>query len=983
MSLSMHPHDNRLRELILPETEESIFSLYKTLPALAAEQEYGIENEVVILDTETTGLFDSKNRITEIALIRMRGVTVLEKYSQLINPGMPIPPEITEITGISDELVADAPRIFELDSVIRDFLGDADIVAHNASFDKRFIDAELGFISNNWVDSLRLLRVGLPRLRSYALSNVANWLGVDSPDAHRALADTEMLSYVWRLALSGLSTIQPNVQSALLSLSLEGELDEKVWIERVLNSTGSKQTSFTLSALRRATAPVASTEPKLDAFEQRLSFANKQKLNTFFEELAEQNSSFERRPSQEQMAAAVYDAFEGANTLIAEAPTGVGKSLAYLLPSVLMAKENHMAIGIATKTNALADQLLSQEIPRLRDQLQKGGHAEGDFEYTAVKGYENYFCLRKIEGLLKSKTLAPSNLDHILSWVSQTPASDTSRYVGPQARRSEMVATQAECTKRRCRFYPHLCYIHGARQRAKSSDIVITNHSLLIRDSLSAAKILPPIRYWIVDEAHSFEKETRRQTETRFNGFELARELDAVQMPNSGLLARIAKQIAGKSLKAEEQSELGLMLIEFRQELEKISTILLAANTQSAKAYLSKKRREEYGQSELWIDASLRESELWRASMVWAEQLMFALQDLLMQGRKLISALSLEEAVANSDLMPESNRLLDELGRVTEALNLIFFEPSSDFYYSIYPDSYRNTVSFAAAALEVGPVISSSLVPQTHSLIFTSATLSVAQNFDVLKQRIGLNLIDAERVVELILPEAYSLAQQMRIFVTSDMPEPNNPAYIGELAQFLRELHRLTKGGVLTLFTNRKDMSQAHKLVAPILKSEQLELMVQNTNSFNLVNSMRFIEEPNTSLFALKSFWEGFDAKGDTLRCVVVPKIPFSQPGTSLAKERNLRYGAAAWRTFDLPDAILELKQAVGRLVRSSTDRGHIVLGDSRITTKGYGKTILRSLPVEAQLVTQQEALASIAQEYEQGFFTQKSVVATDEGFES
>lgn len=969
MTISMNPHNDLLRELILPETDEAIISLYESLPETAKTQEYGIEGEVVILDTETTGFFDGKNRITEIAMVRMRGTEVIERYSQLINPGIPIPQGISDITGITNEMVVGEPTIFEESSRIRSFLGDADIVAHNAGFDKRFLDAEVGFLSNNWIDSIRLLRIGFPRLRSYALGGIASWLGVAAKNAHRAHADVEMLCSVWRLALAGVSTIDEGVLSAILGLSLEGELDEKPWIERILHSSGKARSTFSLSAMRKKTLVSPAVEPKLDAFEQRLLFNNKQKLQGFFNEFAEKNTGFERRESQEQMAHAVYDSFEGATSLIIEAPTGVGKSLAYLLPAVLMAKENQITVGIATKTNALADQLLSHEIPQLQKRLGDAGHKEGDFAYTVVKGYENYFCLRKIEALQKGKSIAPTNLDHVLSWISQTPASDISRYIGPPMRRMEMVATQAECTKRRCRFYPHLCYIHGARQSAKSADVVITNHSLLIRDSLSAIKVLPPIRYWIVDEAHSFEKETRRQTEIQFSGFDFCRELESVLMPNSGLLARVTKLYSGTLAKAKEQSELGLMLSKFRQQTEKSLALIQAFNSFSAKAFLSNKKSEEYALSEIWVDDAFREGVKWKSAVTQAEELMHFLQDLLHAGRKLSSVMSLEDILANSDLMPTMSRFLDDLGRQTDALNLIFFEPSPEYYYSIYPNSYKKTVSYSAAALEVGPLINSSLTPQAHSVIFTSATLSVAQNFEVFKQRVGLDLMDSERVCELILPEVFALREQMQIFVTHDMPEPNSSQYLRDLAHFLVALHRATKGGVLTLFTNRKDMTQSHKLVASELLKDQLELIVQDSSSHNLINSMRFIEEPHTSLFALKSFWEGFDAKGDTLRCVVIPKIPFAQPGTSLAKERNLRYGSVAWRKFDLPDAILELKQAVGRLVRSSTDQGHIVLCDSRITTKGYGKTILKSLPVKAQILSQGEILEMISNEYSQGLF--------------
>lgn len=988
MKLELHIQPEKLDELIIPETLGEIRDLYASLPALVQEQEYGLEREVVILDLETTGLMPRSDRITEVGMIRMRGTEIVEKYSQLINPGKEIDSYITELTGISNEMVADAPSIAEASNAIRSFLGDADIVAHNAHFDKQFIENSLGLISNNWIDSVRLMRIGVPRLRSYSLGKLADWLGTRSPHAHRALADCEMLTGVWRLALAGLSTIDPAVLNTILKLQSRYYFDENEWIERVLEASGSKANAFSLKALRRLQTSDEAKEAKLDAFEQRLKYENKQKLHSYFEEIAAHEAAFERRASQEQMSAAVYQAFEGAQCMVAEAPTGVGKSLAYLMPSVLLAKENDITVGIATKTNALADQLISSEIPRLQKRLEKLGKPEANFSFAAVKGYENYFCMRKVDRLLRSKSEVPSALEHVLSWISQSPEGDLSRFSGNIfSARAELVATQAECTKRRCPFYAQQCYIHAARAKAKAADIVITNHSLLLRDSLSAAKVLPPIRYWIVDEAHSFEGETRRQTESVFNGDELASQIESLLMPNSGLIARINKMGAEEGASLEERSETGLSVKSFSDLCEKSLFKLSAFNRASADAYRPRPTRrnrddsktlprsvypEEYLQ-ETWLDEQERNSKKFSELVPLAEDMMFSLEDLLVLSRRLSSGMSLDEKLANSDLYPELNRFRDSLNYALEALNLIFFEPDSDNYYSVVPLPGRRGLNFVAAALEVGPIISSNLIPQLHSIIFTSATLAVSNSFEVIKSRIGLDLVEPERVVELALSPAFNLARQMKIFVTKDMPEPRSSDYISTLSGFLTRLHRVTEGGVLTLFTNRREMEESYKLVSPELKREGLELISQMSGSRNLLRSLQFVEEYRTSLFALKSFWEGFDAQGHTLRCVVIPKIPFAQPGTSLSRERNLRYGAAAWRRFDLPDAILEMKQAVGRLIRSNTDRGHVILGDSRIVLKGYGKTVLRSLPVEAKIMKIDELIAEIEKDYASGMFDDES----------
>ena len=249
-----------------------------------------------------------------------------------------------------------------------------------------------------------------------------------------------------------------------------------------------------------------------------------------------------------------------------------------------------------------------------------------------------------------------------------------------------------------------------------------------------------------------------------------------------------------------------------------------------------------------------------------------------------------------------------------------------------------------ALLLNVGQELDWSWFANTNSVVFASATLTVDGKFASFAQAMGLNTSEHSQADELLLASSYDFDNQMTIYVVSDMPEPNDPAYLPALQQLLIGAHRAQQGSMLTLFTNRREMEKCFEEVQPALKEDDLRLVCQKWGVS--VKGLRddFIADEHLSLFALKSFWEGFDAPGATLKGVVIPKLPFAKPTDPLSCERAAR-DDAAWRRYVLPAAVLETKQAAGRLIRKANDRGILILADKRLVTKGYGKTFLRSMP--------------------------------------
>ena len=223
--------------------------------------------------------------------------------------------------------------------------------------------------------------------------------------------------------------------------------------------------------------------------------------------------------------------------------------------------------------------------------------------------------------------------------------------------------------------------------------------------------------------------------------------------------------------------------------------------------------------------------------------------------------------------------------------------------------------------------------------------MTVSGTFDHFLHAVGLDRLPSGSYRALHLDSSYDFDAHMAVVVAGDLPDPRNrEAYLAALEQLIVDVHLAMGGSTLTLFTNRRDMEDLYAAVEPKLAREGLELLCQTRGTSPKQLRDHFISERMSSLFALKAFWEGFDASGDTLRCVVIPKLPFASPTDPLSCERNLREDRA-WARYALPDAVLEVKQAAGRLIRSSSDTGVLVLADSRLLTKGYGKKFLNSLP--------------------------------------
>ena len=1006
-----------LHGFISDGTPEAVRRRYASLPEIAASSDYGdLDRNIVILDTETTGFSFNHDELTQIAAARMEQGKIVEWFITFVNPGKPIPEEVAHLTDIHDEDVAEAPSPSDALADLVEFVGDAKVVAHNAEFDRTFTTRHPSgypLLENTWIDSLDLARIALPRFKSHRLLDLVKAFGAPL-STHRADADVEATCAIFRILLAAVASMPTSLVREIARMaapeqwptqvvfdyfatqkkdSSAEEPIEETAPEREGRDQASKTTvlqhasnqaaarendRFSLRAMRRERVAKFDRKPKIDADAiaadplRDLAFPSSEDIASAFAAdglVGGLYDDFEPRAEQLAMAEAVRASFAASDNLMVEAGTGVGKSMAYLVPAALTARKNNISVGIATKTNALLDQLIYHELPALGQALEKAfpperessGGDEGGSEltYAALKGFSHYPCLRKIDRLAtegagtrlvggKEQTQAPA-LAALLSYIEQTEYDDIDGLkidyrVLP---RFAITTTSHDCLRRKCPYFGPSCFVHGARRRAESADIVVTNHSLLFCDLAADGGLLPPIRYWVVDEAHGAEAEARRAFSLSLSAEDILRLVSRVSADEA---SRNVFVRAERRVVAPEKGE-GAVLFYALTGKARAAGKTYADAAREFTAHLKdllffdgNKRGKQYDYVELWINDDIRRSDTFSRIASLGRVMADAAEKLVTTCQELVGYL--EDVDGAADVQREIASIAMELKDQLRSVEIILDQAPGGYAYAatLCRKNDKATDKLEALLINVGDAMNETLYARTHSVVFASATLAVDGKFDAFESALGLNAGELSRCRPCQLDSSYDFDAHMTVYVASDMPEPNDPAYLERLQNLLVDVHRAQQGSMLTLFTNRREMERCFDAVQPAIKADDLRLVCQKWGVS--VKGLRddFLADEHLSLFALKSFWEGFDAPGATLKGVVIPKLPFAKPTDPLSCERAAR-DDQAWRRYVLPQAVLETKQAAGRLIRKADDRGVLILADKRLVTKGYGKAFLNSLP--------------------------------------
>ncbi len=692
-------------------------------------------------------------------------------------------------------------------------------------------------------------------------------------------------------------------------------------------------------------------------------------------EVAQQLKGYEDRPEQLRMALCVAEAFNRGQLAVIEAGTGTGKSLAYLVPALLWALNNGERVVVSTNTINLQQQLISKDLPLLQ-------RATGlEFRAVLVKGRSNYLCHRRGAEAGREPGLFASSeeteLQSILQWGEAT--NDGSRddlSFNPTPSVWEEVCCEADqCSRVRCRDYGR-CFFHKARRQAAQANLLVVNHALLLSDlalrqqtdNYNATAVLPPFGRVVIDEAHHLEDVATNYFSSKVTRFGFARTLNRLRhprKPDKGLLPRFMSQLAKELPDSFDELYRGIherveTMQVLRQKLLDEAIEALELVGQRLATELKQEVRDGF-EIRHRLKTDFLETGCW-------DEIVGLIKPLLKQStglaRKLDGLLKQCEELPD-DVTDKLSSPLVDLAGIARRLDgiatdlTLFLGVSTE--NCVWIEVARGRIGrsrglvtrLCSAPLEVGKGLNEALYERFKTVVMTSATLSVAGRFDYFCERTGLGLAEPIRLQSLVLASPFDYESQALVAVPTDIPEPGRPGFAEAVAELTEKALLLAGGRSFALFTSYQLLHNVYEQVAPILEAHKIHSFRQGSeNRHNLLK--RFAEDETSVLFGTDSFWEGVDVPGRSLEQVVITRLPFRVPTEPVLQARAEALearGQDPFMKYTVPQAVIRFKQGFGRLIRNRSDRGVVLILDSRVVRRGYGRTFLRSLP-EARTLT-------------------------------
>ncbi len=909
--------------------------------------EFPVTRIYVALDIETTGLDTEKDRITEIGAVRFRGDRVLDEFQTLVNPNQPIPYQIQELTGITNEAVANAPQFREIRGALQRFVGDSPIVGHNIQFDLSFLRKQGLFETNPSVDTFELASILLPHADRYSLKSLAHLLGIADPPTHRALDDTRVTHRLFLALLDEARRLSSDVIKLVSDMATRGKWSLapvfKDLSREYRGGISSGALAQQLSSHRDDlfTAEVLTPLPEPRTPPRKLNIDALASLLEPDGKIQQAMPGFEHRTQQVAMLRAITEAFNAPYHLMVEAGTGTGKSMAYLIPAIHWALENNRRVVISTNTINLQDQILNKDLPALKKALKL------EFNTAALKGRGNYVCERRVELYRKKENLSPIEmrmLAKILVWMPNTLTGDRQELFIPdyaeQALWQHVNANADICPPDQCAR--HNCFFARARQAAEAAHVLVVNHALLLADISVNNRAIPEYHYLIIDEAHHLENAITRQLSFSANEKSILQLLssleDAKTSPLSKMTGQLRRHRVFEALDALES--LAKKSRTVAQNAHK-SIVVLFDVLQTFMADFNKQPNNQYDRK-LRISPRMRLQPGWSdVEMAWdnADLQLAELDKLLTRAHKVWDGVDFVDVDGWEDLAQSLNTTRLLLDEVKEHLSLILAESDEETITWLEEKVRTQDVSLHAAPLHVGNLVRQHLFDQKESVILTSATLRTDNSFEYAKERLG-----AWDVAELSVGSPFDYKQSTLVYVLTNIPEPNTAGFQKTFEQTMVDLARAINGRMLVLFTAYSHLRNTANAIRQPLAESDIVLYQQGTGASRRQLLENFKTAEKAVLLGTRSFWEGVDIPGDDLSCVVIAKIPFAVPSDPVFQARSETFDNA-FSQYSIPEAVLHFRQGFGRLIRTRTDRGVVVVMDKRVLTKQYGKVFLESLP--------------------------------------
>ncbi|MFC1944294.1 ATP-dependent DNA helicase, partial [Chloroflexota bacterium] len=659
--------------------------------------------------------------------------------------------------------------------------------------------------------------------------------------------------------------------------------------------------------------------------------------------LAQAFPGFERRSQQVKMMAAVAEALNTGENLIVEAGTGTGKSIAYLLPAITFSLDNRVPVVISTNTINLQEQLVEKDIPDLLGALGTGLVQE-DLRVAQVKGRSNYLCLRRWASHIAGGGLSPEEarlMARVRLWLESTQSGDCSelRLNATEAQLWKRLSAQIEsCRAGSCQHYhQEECFLYGARKAAQEAHIIVVNHSLLLSDIMTQSGILPEYRHLVIDEAHHLEDEATRQLGSQITRKDL---LDFLNELGEGLSSRVLGRLGTAATSRRKDAErlvgsLSRRAARVRGLVSELFDLL---------GGFIERWAEGGGEYEhyLRVTNSIRSQPAWSDLEAAGENLSLALGDIAADLERLyigIESIPYADNTETEELSAEIGSRLSSCRELADQINSFLCRPDTNGVFWVSLSDHGSTVSLCTAPLSVGGFLEKTLFQAKDCAVLTGATLSTEGGFEYMKSRFGI-----EEASEVLLESPFDYMDSTMLYIPRDIPEPGRQGYQPAVEEALVGLCRATGGRALVLFTSHSALRATQSAIQTPLEEADILVLGHGVDGSPKQLLAAFKSNPKSVLLGTASFWEGVDIVGETLSVLVIARLPFAVPTEPVFAARSETY-IDAFNQFALPQAILRFKQGFGRLIRSRGDRGAIVVLDSRLQRKGYGRAFLDSLP--------------------------------------
>ncbi len=671
--------------------------------------------------------------------------------------------------------------------------------------------------------------------------------------------------------------------------------------------------------------------------------------------IAVELDAYEHRLGQVEMAESVAHSLQAGHFLLVEAGTGVGKSLAYLVPGILWSRATAEPLIVSTNTKNLQEQLINKDLPLLTRAMPV------EFVAALVKGRSNYVCPRRFLTVMREAMGSLFGDEHaaaacLASWMAASESADLDaipaeamRVFAPLRGMIERLRSdRTTCLGQGC-SQAKVCPMRVARATGRNADVIVSNHALTLADE--GGDVLPPYSRIVFDEAHNLESVATDQLGSEVSSFSFSglRRTFGGDSRARGLSDALSVASAGGKLPpglTEMHQNLAVrisLLDDAAVALgETVIALCSALNSERDGAHVTVRLTAEARDTEYW-DSVAHAAGQCRLLLGEACEILVRLAEELRKAggeRSPLADLALEVSGARSVLMELD---MDLAAVLTEE------DEEAPRYVCWAGVRWRGRAAIwrlCAAPIQIGPVLRDAVYNRRQAVIMTSATLTVDDSFEYIRQRLGLR--DEPGLVERMVPSPFDMPTQLLMCVPDDIPISGEPGYREAIADGIVSIAHTVRGGMLVLFTSRKEMDAVFDQTDERLRDLGLAPLCQHNSGPRTSLLTRMRSAGNVVLFGLKSFWEGVDVPGEALRCVVVTKLPFAVPSDPIIEarcEQVNRDGLNASTDYYFPEAIIGFKQGVGRLIRTTTDQGVVFVLDKRIIVRNYGSRFLESVP--------------------------------------